>query len=270
MRADHIRFDGRDLLGLDDEAMREVRGGEIAMIFQEPMTSLQPPAARRLPGRGSVARASGAAAACGAGGWHSVAGGCRHPDSRVAYDDYPHLLSGGMRQRVMIAMAMACRPRLLVADEPTTALDVTIQAQILALMRRLRTDRGSTILFITHDMGVIAQMADRVAVMYAGQIVETAPTRALLTQALHPYTRLLLAAIPTTRRRRGRLRGDSRSDADAGQHCGRLPFPCPLPDRGGALRGGTTAARAMGRRPHRPLLACRRASLHHDIHGDRR
>ena len=205
MRADHIRFDGRDLLGLDDEAMREVRGGKIAMIFQEPMTSLHPllrvgfqveEALRAHQGlRPRAARAAGIQLLEDVG----------IPSAASRYDDHPHLLSGGMRQRVMIAMALAGRPRLLIADEPTTALDVTIQAQILALMRRLRTDRGSTILFITHDMGVIAQMADRVAVMYAGQIVETAPTRALLTQALHPYTRLLLAAIPTTRRRRGRL-----------------------------------------------------------------
>jgi oligopeptide/dipeptide ABC transporter ATP-binding protein len=205
MRADHIRFDGRDLLGLDGEAMRHVRGGDIAMIFQEPMTSLHPllrvgfqveealRAHQGLPPR--AARAAGIQLLEDVG----------IPSAASRYDDHPHLLSGGMRQRVMIAMALAGHPRLLIADEPTTALDVTIQAQILALMRRLRTERGSAILFITHDMGVIAQMADRVAVMYAGQIVETAPTRALLTQALHPYTRLLLAAIPTVRRRRGRL-----------------------------------------------------------------
>jgi oligopeptide/dipeptide ABC transporter ATP-binding protein len=205
MRADYIRFDGRDLLSLDSEAMRRVRGGDIAMIFQEPMTSLHPllrvgfqveEALRThmaLPRRG--ARAAGIRLLEDVG----------IPSAASRYDDHPHLLSGGMRQRTMIAMALAGRPRLLIADEPTTALDVTIQAQILALMRRLRAERGSAILFITHDMGVIAQMADRVAVMYAGQIVETAPTRALLTQALHPYSRLLLVAIPTTRRRRERL-----------------------------------------------------------------
>jgi oligopeptide/dipeptide ABC transporter ATP-binding protein len=123
------------------------------------------------------------------------------PEPAARAESYPHHLSGGMRQRVMIAIAMACAPRLLIADEPTTALDVTIQAQILALMRRLRAERGGGILLITHDMGVIAQMADRVAVMYAGQVVETAPLRAVLTRPAHPYAKLLLAAMPTTRRK---------------------------------------------------------------------
>jgi oligopeptide/dipeptide ABC transporter ATP-binding protein len=127
------------------------------------------------------------------------------PGAAARYDDHPHALSGGMRQRVMIAMAMACKPKLLIADEPTTALDVTIQAQILALMRQMRDQHGSAILLITHDMGVIAHMADRVAVMYAGEIVETAPTRALLARPAHPYTGLLLACMPTTRRRQARL-----------------------------------------------------------------
>jgi oligopeptide/dipeptide ABC transporter ATP-binding protein len=196
-----IRLDGRDLLTLDAEAMRRVRGREIGIIFQEPMTSLNPllrvgtqiaevlAEHLGLSGAGARARVVELLAEVG----------IPEPVARAA--SYPHHLSGGMRQRVMIAIAMACAPRLLIADEPTTALDVTIQAQILALMRRLRAERGSSILLITHDMGVIAQMADRVAVMYAGQVVETAPLRDLLTRPAHPYARLLLAAMPTTRRR---------------------------------------------------------------------
>jgi len=199
VRDGQIRLDERDLLALDAETMRRVRGRKIAMIFQEPMTSLHP--LLRISRQIEEAVASPDKRAVGIRLLEDVG----IPAAATRYDDYPHRLSGGMRQRVMIAMAMAGHPRLLIADEPTTALDVTIQAQILALMRRLREERGSAIMFITHDMGVIAQMADRVAVMYAGQIVETAATRTLLTRPLHPYTRLLLAAMPTTRHRRATL-----------------------------------------------------------------
>jgi peptide/nickel transport system ATP-binding protein len=199
VRSGRVLLGERDLLALDAEAMRRVRGREIAMIFQEPMTSLHP--LLRIGRQIEEAVASRGKRTAGIRLLEDVG----IPAAAARYDDYPHRLSGGMRQRVMIAMAMAGQPRLLIADESTTALDVTIQAQILALMRRLREERGSAIMFITHDMGVIAQMADRVAVMYAGQIVETAATRTLLTEPLHPYTRLLLAAMPTTRHRRTRL-----------------------------------------------------------------
>jgi oligopeptide/dipeptide ABC transporter ATP-binding protein len=201
--AGRIALDGVDLLGLDAAEMRAVRGRDIAMIFQEPMTSLNPLITiglqieeslhTHLGLRGRGARDRGIELLIEVG----------LPADR--YDAYPHALSGGQRQRVMIAMAMACAPRLLIADEPTTALDVSVQAQILALMRKLRADHGAAILLITHDMGVIAQMADRVAVMYAGEIVETAPAVTLLANPVHPYTRLLLDCIPTTRRRRARL-----------------------------------------------------------------
>jgi len=203
--AGRIALDGRDLLALEPEAMRRVRGADMGMIFQEPMTSLNPllragfqieevlAAHLGLSGRAARRRVIALLEEVGIA------------DAATRCDDYPHLLSGGMRQRVMIAMAMACAPRLLIADEPTTALDVTIQAQILALMRKLRAERGSSILLITHDMGVIAQMADRVVVMYAGQVVETAPRRELLLGPAHPYARLLLAAMPSTRRRQARL-----------------------------------------------------------------
>jgi peptide/nickel transport system ATP-binding protein len=204
-RAARMALDGRDLLELDTDAMRGVRGRQIAMIFQEPMTSLNPLLSvgfqieetlrAHLGLRGQAARARGIELLEAVG----------LPAAAQRYDDHPHALSGGQRQRVMIAMAMACTPRLLIADEPTTALDVTIQAQILTLMRDLRATHGSAILLITHDLGVIADMADRVAVMYAGEIVEVAPAKILLATPLHPYTRLLLAAIPTARRRQARL-----------------------------------------------------------------
>jgi oligopeptide/dipeptide ABC transporter ATP-binding protein len=201
--AGRIAFDGVDLLGLDAEAMRAVRGRDVAMIFQEPMTSLNPlltiglqieeslHAHLGLRGRQARDRAIALLTEVGL------------PAGR--HDAYPHALSGGQRQRVMIAIAMACAPRLLIADEATTALDVSVQAQILALMRRLRADHGAAILLITHDIGVIAQMADRVAVMYAGEIVETAPAVSLLANPAHPYTKLLFDCIPTTRRRRACL-----------------------------------------------------------------
>jgi oligopeptide/dipeptide ABC transporter ATP-binding protein len=203
--AGRIMLEGRDLVPLAPAAMQAVRGRDIAMIFQEPMTSLNPLLAigfqieeslrAHLGLRGRPARARGIALLEAVG----------LPAAAQRYDHYPHTLSGGQRQRVMIAMAMACRPRLLIADEPTTALDVTIQAQILALMRAQRQEHGSAILLITHDLGVIAGIADRVAVMYAGEIVETGVVRDILTAPAHPYTRLLLAALPTTRRRQASL-----------------------------------------------------------------
>jgi oligopeptide/dipeptide ABC transporter ATP-binding protein len=201
-----IRLDGAgDLTGLSGEAMRKVRGRRIGMIFQEPMSSLNPLISvgrqvaevleAHLDLDGRAARAEVVA-------WFARVG-IPNPDLR--FDDYPHAMSGGMRQRVMIAMAMACRPALLIADEPTTALDVTIQAQILALMKNLRREHGTAILLITHDMGVIARMADRVVVMYAGEVAEIGPLRDLFAAPAHPYTRLLLAAMPTASRRSARL-----------------------------------------------------------------
>jgi oligopeptide/dipeptide ABC transporter ATP-binding protein len=201
-----IRFDGTDdLATVSAEQMRHLRGRRIGMIFQEPMTSLNPLISvgrqvaevleAHLGLRGREARAEVVA-------WFARVG-IPNPDLR--FDDYPHAMSGGMRQRVMIAMAMACRPALLIADEPTTALDVTIQAQILALMKGLGREHGTAILLITHDMGVIARMADRVAVMYAGEVAEIGPLRELFAAPAHPYTRLLLAAMPTASRRSARL-----------------------------------------------------------------
>jgi len=191
-----ITFAGRDLLRLDHEEMRQVRGRDISMIFQEPMTSLNPvlrvgeqiAEVNRLHHGLSRKEALEHAVEM----LHLV--GLSEPGKRVR--DYPHQLSGGMRQRVMIAMAMACNPRLLIADEPTTALDVTIQAQILDLLERLKREIGMSVLMITHDLGVIAETAQHVAVMYAGRVVENAAVEALFSNPLHPYTMGLLKSLP--------------------------------------------------------------------------
>jgi oligopeptide/dipeptide ABC transporter ATP-binding protein len=189
-------FKGRDLLRLDEESMRAVRGAQISLIFQEPMTALNPvfrvgdQIAEALLVHGRATRAEARASAIEL--LRSV--GITNPESHVTA--YPHQLSGGMRQRVMIAIALACEPPLVIADEPTTALDVTIQAQILELLRARRKALGLSLLLITHDLGVIAETADRVAVMYAGRIVETGPVREILRAPKHPYTRGLLASIP--------------------------------------------------------------------------
>ncbi|HET9146592.1 MAG TPA: ABC transporter ATP-binding protein [Acetobacteraceae bacterium] len=192
-----IRFDGENLLALRPSAMRALRGRRIAMIFQEPMTSLNPAHTvgaqiveaiaaheRGIPVRTLRARAEEALARV------------RIPDPGRRFDDYPHQLSGGQRQRVMIAMALACRPDLLIADEPTTALDVTVQAEILALLRNLQAETGMALMLISHDLGLVAGMADTVAVMYAGQVIEQAPASALFADAQHPYTLGLIASAP--------------------------------------------------------------------------
>ena len=200
-----IRFEGQDLLALDDAAMRDIRGNRIAMIFQEPMTSLNPVLTVGYQIAESLVRhqAMGRADAEARAAEMLALVGIAEPARRVR--EYPHQLSGGMRQRVMIAMALACRPRLLIADEPTTALDVTVQAQILDLMRELRRAYGMAILFITHDLGVVAEIADRISVMYAGQVVESGSVRDVLQRPRHPYTKALMAALPRIDRRGARL-----------------------------------------------------------------
>ena len=191
-----VRFDGRDLLAFSEEEMQSVRGNQISMIFQEPMTSLNPVFRvgdqiteairrhRKVSRQGALDQAMDLLRQVG----------IPSPEARVL--DYPHQMSGGMRQRVMIAMALSCSPRLIIADEPTTALDVTIQAQILDLLLRLRDETKTAILLITHDLGVIAETADHVAVMYTGRIVEEATVSDLFKSPLHPYTQGLMRSIP--------------------------------------------------------------------------
>jgi len=191
-----ILFDGRDLLKFSNAEMRSVRGDDIAMIFQDPMTSLNPvftvgeQIAEALRLHRKLSRADARKAAVDAMREVSI------PDPELRVNDYPHQLSGGMRQRVMIAMALACDPKLLIADEPTTALDVTIQAQILELLDHLRQTRELAVLLITHDLGVVAEVADRVAVMYTGKIVEESAVDELFARPKHPYTEGLLRSVP--------------------------------------------------------------------------
>jgi peptide/nickel transport system ATP-binding protein len=198
-----VRFMGRDLASLSDREMQRVRGKDISMIFQDPMTSLNPvvtvgdqliEAIRRHT---DVSRKEAGDRAI------ELLRQVRIPDAERRLDDYPHQMSGGMSQRVMIAMAIACGPQLLIADEPTTALDVTVQAQILGLLKELQTASGMGLIIITHDLGVVAETADRVVVMYAGRKVEEARVGALFERPLHPYTRGLLGATPSAVRRRG-------------------------------------------------------------------
>jgi len=198
-----VIFDGVDLLKLDDVGIRAIRGDKIAMIFQEPMSSLNPALTigkqigepinlhRKAPWTVAIDKAK------------ELLGRVRIPDAAARVGAWPHQFSGGMRQRAMIAMALACQPKLIVADEPTTALDVTVQAQILDLLKSQAREAGSALILITHDLGVVARYADRVVVMYGGRIVETAPARILYKFPRHPYTQGLMASIP-------RLDGDTR------------------------------------------------------------
>jgi oligopeptide/dipeptide ABC transporter ATP-binding protein len=225
-----VLFEGKDLLKLDEPEMRRMRGNRISMIFQEPMTSLNPVFRvgdqiaevyrlhRNMNGKDALRAATEMLQRVG----------IPSPERRVW--DYPHQLSGGMRQRVVIAMALACDPRLMLADEPTTALDVTIQAQILDLMTDIKTDKGTGILLITHDLGVVAEMADRVAVMYTGKIVEEAPVQSVFDSPQHPYTIGLLQSIPRIVRgaaTRARLHVISGTVPDL-RH---LPTGCSFQDR---------------------------------------
>ncbi|GAB3306800.1 ATP-binding cassette domain-containing protein [Epidermidibacterium keratini] len=216
----HIWYAGEDLTAISDERLREIRGNEISMIFQEPMTSLNPAftigdqigEAWRVHRGGKRATADKRAA--------EMLDLVGIPNATRRLRDYPHEFSGGMRQRAMIAMALVCDPKLLIADEPTTALDVTVQAQILELLLRLRDETGTGIIFITHDLGVVAELCDEVAVMYAGQIVETAVGAELFQQPKHPYSEGLLTAMPQLGPRGQRLASIP----------GRTPEPWAMPD----------------------------------------
>jgi len=200
-----VRFDGIDLIGLPDAEIRDLRGDRLAMIFQEPMTSLNPSLTVGEQIIEALVRHRGLSRAQA----HRQAGELLRrvhiPSPQQRLDEYPHRLSGGMRQRVMIAMALACDPQLLIADEPTTALDVTIQAQILDLLRELKGASGAAIILITHDLGVVAEICDEVAVMYAGEVVEHAAVDALFERPAHPYTVGLLGSIPRLDRRSAEL-----------------------------------------------------------------
>ncbi|GIO05656.1 peptide ABC transporter ATP-binding protein [Brevibacillus reuszeri] len=200
-----VEFEGKDLLTLEEKEMRKIRGNRLAMIFQEPMTSLNPvlTIGRQI---GEVLQLHTPL------GWEErkkrtieLIAQVGIPRAQDIFGEYPHRLSGGMRQRVMIAMAMACQPQLLIADEPTTALDVTIQAQMLTLIRDMRAKEGMSVMLITHDLGVVAEMCDRVLVMYAGQVIESADVRTLLRHPKHPYTMGLIQAVPHNARGKKRL-----------------------------------------------------------------
>jgi oligopeptide/dipeptide ABC transporter ATP-binding protein len=234
-RGSGARFEGTarlgdtELIGADDETLRKLRGAQMAMVFQDPMTSLNPvqrvghQIVEMIRAHEDVSKQEARARTIDL--LRSV--GVPEPDKRV--DAYPHEFSGGMRQRAMIAMALACSPRVLFADEPTTALDVTIQAQILDLLRKLADERGAGIVLVTHDLGVVAKVADRVAVMYAGRIVETGTLDELFYDPLHPYTWGLLGSIPRVDTRAGRLTGIPGSLPSVhgiGKGCGFAPR-CP-------------------------------------------
>jgi peptide/nickel transport system ATP-binding protein len=256
-----IRFEGRELVGAPEPVLQDLRGNGIAMIFQEPMSSLNPAFTigdqiiegllrhRRMSRPQARERAI------------EMLRKVRIPSPELRIDEFPHKLSGGMRQRVMIAMGLACEPRLLIADEPTTALDVTIQAQILELMRSLQQETGTAIVLITHDLGVVAEVADDVVVMYAGRIVERGPVQALFNAPQHPYTVGLLGSIPrldTTHQRLASIEGQVPGPQQ-------LPKGCSFADRCpfalAACRMDIPALRDVGERHQ---SACLRAPLDPD------
>jgi peptide/nickel transport system ATP-binding protein len=220
-----VRLDSTDLMKLDEPAMRQIRGNDISMIFQEPMTSLNPvmtigrQIAEALILHQNMSRAAALTRA------EEMLALVRIPEPAQRAREYPHQLSGGMRQRAMIAMALACNPKILIADEPTTALDVTIQAQILDLIVELQRRLGTAVILITHDLGVVAETARRVIVMYAGRKVEEAPVEELFARPLHPYTRGLMASIP----RLGLMRGETAAEERLQEIPGMVPALSDLP-----------------------------------------
>jgi peptide/nickel transport system ATP-binding protein len=223
-----VRFMGRDLAALSEREMQRVRGKDISMIFQDPMTSLNPVTTvgdqliEAIQWHDDVSRKEAHVRAV------ELLRQVRIPDAERRLNDFPHQMSGGMSQRVMIAMAIACGPKLLIADEPTTALDVTIQAQILDLMKELQANSGMGLIIITHDLGVVAETADRVVVMYAGRKVEEAPVDALFERPLHRYTRGLLGATPSAKRRRGARLAEIAGSVPA---LSELPVGCAFANR---------------------------------------
>jgi peptide/nickel transport system ATP-binding protein len=244
-----IRLGGEELIGCGERRMRALRGNEISMIFQEPMSSLNPvySVGNQISEALRLHRGMGRKAARAEAIRLLAEVGMPEPERRV--DEYPHQLSGGMRQRVMIAMALSCEPRLLIADEPTTALDVTIQAQILELLAELRGRRGMAVLLITHDLGVIAEVCDRVVVMYAGQVVETGSVHEIFADPRHPYTRGLLDSLPSVDdpgRRLSAIPGTVPSPTHWPEGC-RFRERCPLAGEGCEVAQDLVPVGARGR-----------------------
>jgi peptide/nickel transport system ATP-binding protein len=253
-----VLFEGRDLGRLPERTMQDLRGNRLAMIFQEPMTSLNPSFTVGDQIGEALQRHRGLSATAARRAAIGMLERVRMPSPQARVDEYPHKLSGGMRQRVMIAMALACAPALLIADEPTTALDVTIQAQILELLAKLREETGTAVILITHDLGVVAETCDEVAVMYAGEIVELAPAEDLFEAPQHPYTVGLLGSIPLLNVRRQRLTTISGSvPALSGAFAGcRFASRCPFAEARCRTEPPPLAAVGSGR-----LSRCWRAPL---------
>ncbi|TXN01178.1 ABC transporter ATP-binding protein [Methylobacterium sp. WL64] len=246
-----VRFEGRELLTASEAEMRQVRGDAIAMIFQEPMTSLNPVLTVGFQIAEALIRHRGLSRAGAEAEVVRLLDKVRIPGARSRIHQYPHLFSGGMRQRVMIAMALACRPKLLIADEPTTALDVTIQAQILDLIKSLQDEEGMSVLFITHDMGVVAEIADRTVVMYRGRAVEAGPTARIFAAPEDPYTRALLAAVP----RLGAMAGRAR------------PMRFPVIDRATGVAEPTPETPDTVKSAERPILEVRDLTTRFEMRG---
>ncbi|WP_457108010.1 ABC transporter ATP-binding protein [Methylobacterium sp. P5_C11] len=244
-----VRFAGRELLAAPEAEMRRVRGDSIAMIFQEPMTSLNPVLTIGFQIAEALIRHRGLSRSAAEAEAIRLLDKVRIPAARSRLHEYPHRFSGGMRQRVMIAMALACRPKLLIADEPTTALDVTIQAQILDLIKSLQDEEGMSVLFITHDMGVVAEIADRTVVMYRGRAVEAGPTARIFSDPAEPYTRALLAAVP----RLGAMTGFSR------------PLRFPVVDRATGATAPTVETPDTVQVAARPVLEVRDLTTRFEI-----
>ena len=257
-----IRFDGFDLLEVPDETLRDLRGNRLAMIFQEPMTSLNPSFTIGDQIVETILRHRGGSRRQARDRAIDLLRRVHIPSPEKRIDEYPHKLSGGMRQRVMIAMALACDPRLLIADEPTTALDVTLQAQILDLMRELKAASGAAIILITHDLGVVAEVCDEVAVMYAGEIVERAPVDELFANPQHPYTVGAAGLDPAARPPHIASRDHRRDGAEHGQSAAGMPLRRTLSVRQRRLRCRAPAARDRKSRPH--------VSLHQGAAGEAR
>ncbi|MFL7905617.1 ABC transporter ATP-binding protein [Azospirillum argentinense] len=261
-----VRLEGRDLLALDETALRRVRGARIAMIFQEPMTALNPVLTVGEQIMEAILEHETVSRKAARERTLALLERVRIPDPERRFAEYPHRLSGGMRQRVMIAMALAGAPAVLVADEPTTALDVTIQAQILSLIDELRREQGTAVVFITHDLGVVSRYVDRVLVMYAGRKVEERDTRDLFSDPLHPYTRGLIAAQPragagaasAVRERLAEIPGTVPALAAMPQGCAFAPR-CPLAD------ARCAQAVPSPRRAGSGLVACHHAGETHAV-----